>query len=151
MNFLMLFGLCSFNLAFSQTVSSNSIDAGSLNGTSVSGSISSTIGEFVAGSVGDEFDGSISQGFSQSYISAAAPLQLMAIARVATNTWSALLGTGFEIEVCNLNGSVLQRIPQGISQQNLVELLQGLQPSVYVLRSGTGSQQARMIFSPTIR
>lgn len=151
LQFFVLFGICGLALSQAQTVSSNSINSGSLQGSSVAGSITSTVGEFVAGSVNDEEAGSISQGFSQSYLNTSTPVQLLAIARVAINSWSSLLGTKADIEVCNLNGSVLQKISTGLSQAQLIGILQELPPSVYLLRSGKGSDQARMIFSPSIR
>lgn len=137
-------------MVHAQTITSWSVNAGSLGGPTESGSISSTIGEFVVGVLGDE-EGSVSQGFSQSYVDANTPVQLLAVARAAQSSWTALLATGTEIQICNLNGSVVMRLPQGLGHSQVQSALRELSPAVYVIRSGSGPQQVRMIFSPSIR
>lgn len=146
LSFFVLCGMCS--LAGAQTISSNTLNAGSLNGENESGYVTSSIGGYVGGMVYDEDVGSVSQGFNLSYVDASTPVQLISVARAARNSWSDLLGTGQDVEVCNLNGALLTRLPAGLSQSQLITVLHDMTPGIYLLRSGAGNAQVRMIFSP---
>lgn len=143
------------SLTIAQTISASTLNSGSLQSASNSGYVNSAIGSFVAGTLTDpesSNQGSITQGFIQSYaVPQTAPVQLIAIARAAQNSWTGLLNTQADIDVCSMNGRVIMVLPQGMNQTMLLDQLNRLQPAVYVLRSGFGTSQVRMIFSPSIR
>jgi hypothetical protein len=75
-------------------------------------------------------------------------VELLILSKSHQNSFASLLATGQSIDVTNFNGRVVARFPAKMGEQQLRMELNQLNPALYILRSGVGSQSVRLVFSP---